>query len=137
MKNFLPAIHHAVLCMAEGGRILKNTFPESEVGTTFSCSHIEPLSSKPHHIGAAKRVDALLNRMFIEPIVGLGYPKEDIAALNDLWKYVKSGDEDKMKFDFDFIGLQNYTREIVSHSYFTPYLQAKLIKAEKGKCQPR
>lgn len=131
MKNFLPAIHHAVLCMAEGGRVLKNSVPGAEVGTTFSCSHIEPLSSRPRHIGAAKRVDALLNRLFIEPVLGLGYPKEDIAALKDLWKYVKDGDEQKMQFDFDFIGLQNYTREIVSHSYFTPYLHAKLVKAEK------
>ncbi len=31
----------------------------------------------------------------------------------------------------DFIGIQNYTREIVSHSYFMPFLKAKIIKADK------
>jgi beta-glucosidase len=36
-----------------------------------------------------------------------------------------------MAFDFDFIGLQNYTREIVKYSFFTPYVQASLVKAEK------
>ncbi|MFD2146928.1 hypothetical protein [Mucilaginibacter antarcticus] len=35
------------------------------------------------------------------------------------------------KFDFDFIGLQNYTRELVKHSFFTPYIFASLVKAEK------
>lgn len=131
MKNFLPAIHHAVLCMAEGGRVLKKALPTAEVGTTFSCSHIEPLSEKPRHQIAAKRVDALLNRMFIEPVLGLGYPEADLPVLKDLQRYIKPGDEQRMTFDFDFIGIQNYTREIVAHSYFTPYLHAKLVKAEK------
>jgi beta-glucosidase len=36
-----------------------------------------------------------------------------------------------MSFDFDFIGLQNYTREIVKYSFFTPYIGATLVKAEK------
>jgi beta-glucosidase len=36
-----------------------------------------------------------------------------------------------MVFDFDFIGLQCYTREIVRASFFTPYIGAALVKAEK------
>jgi len=36
-----------------------------------------------------------------------------------------------MAFDFDFIGIQNYTREIVRFSLFTPYVHARLIKAAK------
>jgi beta-glucosidase len=34
-----------------------------------------------------------------------------------------------MPFDFDFIGIQNYTREIARHSFFTPYVFASLVKA--------
>ena len=36
-----------------------------------------------------------------------------------------------MVFDFDFIGIQNYTREVVRHSYTVPYLQAKIVPAPK------
>ncbi|MGB3145998.1 MAG: family 1 glycosylhydrolase, partial [Maribacter sp.] len=35
------------------------------------------------------------------------------------------------QFDFDFIGIQNYTREKVKHSFFVPYIWAKIIKASK------
>ena len=35
-----------------------------------------------------------------------------------------------MQFDFDFIGIQNYTREIVRYSFFTPYINASLVKAK-------
>jgi len=130
LKNFLPAIHHAVLCMAAGGKVLRELVPGAEIGTTFSCSYIEPHTDKPKNIAAAKRVDALLNRLFIEPILGLGYPTE-VAALKGIEKYKLPGDEELMKFDFDFIGVQNYTREIVKNSFFTPYVGASLVKAEK------
>ena len=133
MKNFLPAIHHSVLCMAEGGRVLKNEVPDAEVGTTFSCSYIEPYSNRLKDIEASKRVDTLLNRVFIEPVLGLGYPIKDLPILKELNKYIQPEDELKMQFDFDFIGIQNYTREIVKHSYFTPYLKASLVGAKKRK----
>ncbi|RCH55236.1 beta-glucosidase [Mucilaginibacter hurinus] len=135
LKNFLPAVHHAVLCMVAGGRLLRKLCPQAQIGTTFSCSYIEPYSTRPRDIGAAKRANALINRLFIEPILGLGYPVNDLPVLNKLKKYMHPGDEDNMHFDFDFIGIQNYTREIVKYSFFTPYIGATLVKAEKRKVQ--
>ncbi|HEY9534051.1 MAG TPA: GH1 family beta-glucosidase [Mucilaginibacter sp.] len=133
IKNFLPAIHYAVLCIAEGGRLLRKLLPDAGIGTTFSCSWVEPHSSKPKDVAAAVRVDALLNRTFIEPILGLGYPVQDLPVLKGLDKYILPGDMEKVQFDFDFIGLQNYTREIVKYSFFTPYIHAALVKAEDRK----
>ncbi|MFN8416846.1 MAG: GH1 family beta-glucosidase [Cytophagaceae bacterium] len=130
MKNFLPAIHHAVLCMAEGGRIIRSLQPTAKIGTTFSCSYIEPYRNTEKDIIAARKVDTLLNRIFIEPILGLGYPVEDLKPLRDISELIQPGDAAKMKFDFDFIGIQNYTREIVRHSWWTPYLKAKLVSAK-------
>jgi beta-glucosidase len=131
IKNFLPAIHHAVLCMAVGAKTLRKILPDAEIGTTFSCSHIEPATNKPKDVAASIRVDALLNRLFIEPILGLGYPEELSPVLKNMEKYILPGDMENAKFDFDFIGLQNYTREIVEHSFFMPYIHASLVKAEK------
>lgn len=131
LKNFIPAIHHTALSIAEGGRILRSNLPNANIGTTFSCSHIEPYSDSEGNLAAAKRADALINRLFIEPVLGLGYPTQDLKVLNRLERYMQHGDENRLAFDFDFIGLQNYTREIVKASFFTPYIGARLIKAEK------
>ncbi|MDB5158928.1 MAG: beta-glucosidase, partial [Mucilaginibacter sp.] len=89
-------------------------------------------SDSPRDVDAAVRVDALLNRLFIEPVLGLGYPPE-LTVLTDMEKYILPGDMENLRFDFDFIGLQNYTREIVKYSFFTPYIHASLVKAEKRK----
>ena len=133
MGNFLPAAHHAVLAMTEGARILKDIHPNANVGTTFSCSQIEPYTNREKDVLAAKRVDALLNRLFIEPTLGLGYPTKDLPTLRKIEKYFKPNDEQLLKYDFDFIGIQNYTREIVKYSFFTPYLHASIVKASERK----
>jgi beta-glucosidase len=131
LNNFLAAIHHTALCQAEGGRIVRTMLPDARVGTTFSCSNVEPYSNSIRDCMAAFRVDALLNRMFVEPLAGLGYPVQDLKLLQRLEPFIKDGDESKLAFNMDFIGIQNYTREIIAWSAFTPLIWAKVIKAEK------
>jgi beta-glucosidase len=131
LSSFLAAAHHAALCQAEGGRIIKSLRSDCKVGTTISYSHIEPVSYTDKDITAAKKVDALLNRMFIEPLLGMGYPTKELKILDRVERFIYAGDEGKLAFDMDFIGLQNYTRELVSYAPFMPFVKAKIIKADK------
>lgn len=131
LTNYLKAVHHVTLSTAASGRVLRNLLPKANIGTTFSCTHIEPASLRERDIAATKRVDALLNRTFIEPILGLGYPQNDVPVLKKLDRYRLSNDDRDLVFDFDFTGLQCYTREIVKASLFTPYIHAALVKAER------
>lgn len=135
LKNFLPAVHHAVLCQAIGGRVLRASVDNAFIGTTFSCSHITPYSGDQKDLRAAQRTDALLNRLFLEPSLGLGYPSDIVPALKKLEKFQRPGDEKNCIFNFDFIGIQNYTREVVRHSYTVPYLWARIIKATERDVQ--
>nr|MDQ3395365.1 family 1 glycosylhydrolase [Bacteroidota bacterium] len=100
-KNFIPAVHHAAMCQAEGGRRIKDFAPAAEVGTTFSCSYIEPLRNKPKDQKAAIMVDAILNRLFIEPSLGMGYPLDSLPFMKRIEKFILPGDMDRLKFDFD------------------------------------
>jgi len=131
LTNFLSAAHHAAMCQAEGGRILRSSNSSNKIGTTFSYSHIEPFRNIDRDITAAKKVDALLNRMFIEPLLGKGYPVADLKILQRIERFMYVGDEKLLAFDMDFIGLQNYTRELVSYAPFMPFVKAKIIKADK------
>ena len=133
MKNFLPAIHHTTLAIAAGARVLRSICPDANIGTTFSCSHIQPYRNLERDRKAAARVDALLNRLYIEPLLGLGYPEKELPVLKGIKKIMLPEDEKNMQFDFDFIGIQNYTREIIKNSWLMPYLKASLVKAENRK----
>ena len=131
ISNYLKAMHHVTLATVAGAKILRNKVIGANIGTTFSCTHIEPFSQNIKDIEAAKRVDTLLNRTFIEPILGLGYPQKDLPVLKKLDNYIKEDDLNNLAFDFDFIGLQCYTREVVKSSLIIPYIGAELISAEK------
>ena len=130
LPAFLAATHHAALAQAEGGRALRAALPgTARIGTTFSCSYCTP--ARPGHAGteaATRRVDALLNRLFVEPLLGLGYPLRELPMLNWLLGcYQQPGDAERLQFDFDFWGIQNYTREVVRRAPWLPLVGAALV----------
>lgn len=135
LNNFLPAMHHALLCQSIGFTKIKQINPEAQVGTTFSCTYVTPKAYTDKDLKAAERVDTLLNKLFIEPSLGLGYPSDALSFLKNISKYVLKGDDDLLKVEFDFIGLQNYTREVVAYNSYIPYLNAKIIPAHKRKVE--
>lgn len=130
-NKFLKAVHHLALSQAEGARTIRNLKSDIEIGTTFSCSYVQPVNEYAKNSLAATRVDALMNRMFIEPLLGLGYPIKDLPFIDGIDKHFKEGDDARLTFDMDFIGIQNYTREIVKHSFLTPYIHAGLVPGHK------
>ncbi|MEN3042419.1 MAG: family 1 glycosylhydrolase, partial [Fervidobacterium sp.] len=139
LSNFLPAVYHVALAQGEGGKIAKSNSPRSEVGTTFFTMHLEPFSKdgfwKELDQKATSRYDALINRLFIEPLLGLGFPYDTLPFLRRFQNYYQSGDEEKMTFIPDFIGIQNYTREIVKSSILIPYMWGRLMGAKSRTTQ--
>jgi beta-glucosidase len=129
--HYFPAVHHAAMAQAEGARIVKQNIPEGKVGTTFSCSFVDPKKLTGPHEKAAQRLDALFNRLFIEPSLGLGYPTETLPFLRRLEPYIRQGDEQKLQYDFDFIGLQNYFRIVGKFSVFPPWVWAKDVDPKR------
>jgi beta-glucosidase len=130
IKTFLKAVHHSVLCNAVGGRIIRKNVPNANIGTTFITTYVEPLDQTKENIGAAMRTDALLNRLFIEPCLGMGYPEDTVPFFKKIRKYFEEGDDERMVFDFDFIGIQYYFRAVVEKSVM-PGIHAKEVKASK------
>lgn len=115
-KKFLRAIHHALLCQASSGRIMRANVKNVQVGAALSCAYVKPKNNKKRHVEAAHRMDILLNRLCLEPHLGMGYPTERFPFLEKIHRYVQPGDLEKIIFDFDFIGLQNYTQFVARHA---------------------
>lgn len=134
LSNFLPAVHNAVMAQAEGGRIIRAHVENAVIGTSFSCSEIIPFSQSEKDRAAAQRIDILLNRLFIEPALGLGYPSDDFLLMDKLYLHNKAWKfKERMQFDFDFIGLQNYFPVVVKYNPMIPIIQATDVSAKKRK----
>jgi len=131
LTNFFAAVKHTAIAQADGGRILRAEVANANIGTTFSCSEIIPYTQSDADLIAVKRVDCLMNRLFIEPTLGMGFPTADWEVLekfsvgHSAWRY-----KERMKFDFDFIGLQNYFPLVIKYNAFVPVIQAWEVKAK-------
>ncbi|TKC05477.1 beta-glucosidase [Pedobacter polaris] len=134
LTNFFSAVQHATIAQADGGRILRSEVKNANIGTTFSCSEIIPYTHNETDLLAAKRVDCLMNRLFIEPTLGMGFPTADwdvlekFAVSHSTWRH-----KERMTFDFDFIGLQNYFPLVIKFNAFIPVIQAWEVKAKSRK----
>ncbi|SDJ21414.1 beta-glucosidase [Pedobacter sp. ok626] len=134
LTNFFSAVHHAAIAQADGGRILRSEVKNAHIGTSFSCSEIIPYTQSASDILAAKRVDCLMNRLFIEPLLGMGYPTanwdvmEKFSIQHSTWRHTE-----RLTFDFDFIGLQNYFPLTIKYNAFIPVVQAWEVKAKSRK----
>ncbi len=129
--NFLPAVHNAAMAQAVGGRIIRSEVSRANIGTSFSFSEVVPFSDSNDDQVAAEKVDILMNRLFLEPVLTGQYPLmenfpllEKIYLRNKAWRYT-----DQLKFDFDFIGVQNYFPVVIKHNSVVPYIQATEVKA--------
>lgn len=131
LNNYIPAVHHATLCQAEGARVIRRHLPHANIGTSISCAHVSPASDAPKHIAAAKRIDALFNRLHIEPLLGMNYPIKELPFLERIEKYIQPYDSELIQFDFDFIGLQNYYSLTAYHAPLMPYLKAFIMPFRK------
>jgi len=131
INNFLAAAHHATLCQSAGAKEIKRNYAGANVGTTFSVSWVKPKNNFSHNIYAAKRIDALLNRFFTEPLLGMGYPLETLPQFKRIEKFYKPGDEMMMRHDMDFWGIQYYFRTVAKFSLLTPILWANQMPASK------
>ena len=127
ISKFLAAVHHASLCQAVGGRIIRENVKNSHIGTTFSCAYTEPQKKSNRHQRASDRLDVMLNRLFIEPALGMGYPYRELPFLRKIDQFIQPEDHENLKFDFDFIGIQNYFR-VTSKPSLIPLIWANRVK---------
>jgi beta-glucosidase len=130
-RKFFKAVHNVTMSHGAGGRVLRANVSGAKIGSTFSCSHVDAKNEKPGNIEAAKRADAFINRIFLDPVMGLGYPTKDLPACKHIEKHMQPGDAEKMKFDFDFIGLQNYSRMVVYKLGLIPLIRFANVPAKK------
>ncbi|HOT13424.1 MAG TPA: GH1 family beta-glucosidase [Bacteroidales bacterium] len=132
LNNFFHAAHHAALAQSLGGKVLRECLPNANIGTAISCSPIEPQDpNSKSDIRAARRLDAIMNRMFVEPLLGKGYPYSDASILHRIDKYMQADDEKHLSFDYDFWGLQYYFRVVVNGNRAIPILQSTRVSPQK------
>lgn len=113
----LRAAHHLNLGHGKAVQALRSALPsDAQVSITLNVHHVRPLTGSAEDADAARRIDALANRVFTGPLLGGEYPADllrDTARLTD-WSFVRDGDTEVIRQPLDFLGVNYYTPTVVS-----------------------
>ncbi|MFD3657349.1 GH1 family beta-glucosidase [Streptomyces sp. NPDC058620] len=113
----LRAAHHLNLAHGLGTQALRAALPaRAQVSLSLNPSAVRARTQSPQDLDAARRIDALANRIFSDPVLKGSYPQdlfEDTARLTD-WSFVEPGDLAAINQPLDSLGINYYTPAVVS-----------------------
>jgi beta-glucosidase len=108
----LRAVHHLNLAHGLGVSALRAALPsDRRVSVTLNPAYVVPASSSPEDQRAARHVDAVSNRIFLDPMLRGEYPAElfdDLRHLTD-WSFVRDGDLAAIAQPIDVLGVNYYS----------------------------
>ncbi|MYS70535.1 beta-glucosidase, partial [Streptomyces sp. SID5926] len=115
----LRAAHHLNLAHGLAVQALRERVrADAQVSVTLNIHHVRPLTGSEGDVDAARRIDALANRVFTGPMLNGAYPEDllkDTAELTD-WSFVQDGDLRQAHQPLDFLGVNYYTPTVVSET---------------------
>ncbi|WP_405824885.1 GH1 family beta-glucosidase [Streptomyces sp. NBC_00838] len=113
----LRAAHHLNLAHGLATGVLRDALPaKAEVSLTLNLHAVRPLTDSPGDLDAVHRIDALGNRVFLDPVFHGRLPRDlvdDTAALTD-WSFVRDGDLATISAPVDSLGINYYSPTVVA-----------------------
>ncbi|MER7165916.1 GH1 family beta-glucosidase [Micromonospora sp. NPDC000207] len=108
--------HHLMLGHGLAVQALRAARPEAQVGVTVNLYPVDPATDSPEDVDAARRIDGLANRFFLDPLLRGSYPqdvRDDLRRICD-FGHVREGDLAVIAAPLDLVGINYYSRHVVA-----------------------
>ena len=115
IRDFRTAVlvsHHLLLAHRAAAAAIRAAHRESRIGIALNLSPCDPASDTPADAEAAVRMDGYLNRWFLDPIFGRGYPTDMVDLYRPYGNWELNGYDGRL----DFLGVNYYARRVVRAS---------------------
>jgi beta-glucosidase len=109
----LAAAHHLLVGHGLAVQAIRDTAPQAEVGIVLNFHPAHPASRHMLDLEAATLAHDQVNRWFLDPLVGRGYPENAVHAWSWRREEVLDGDLTLIAAPLDFVGVNYYCRHIV------------------------
>ena len=112
----LAAAHHLNLAHGLAGAVVRDALGEAALlSLTLNLHVARPATTEPQDLDAARQIDAVANRVFLEPVLDGAYPEDliaDTAPVSD-WSFVRDGDLAVTHTGLDVLGVNYYSTQEV------------------------
>jgi beta-glucosidase len=111
----LAAAHHLLLAHGLGVSAVRRDLPDARLSLVLNLGAVRSVSDAAADVAAARRVDGLINRLFLDPVVRGRYPRDVLAATAVLcdWAFVRDGDLEIINAPIDALGVNYYQPSLV------------------------
>ncbi|HEY8533269.1 MAG TPA: GH1 family beta-glucosidase [Micromonospora sp.] len=110
------AAHHLMLGHGLAVQAMRAHRPDRQYGVTLNLYAISPQTDSAGDADAARRIDGLANRFFLDPILKGAYPEdvvEDLRGVTD-FGHVHDGDLEIISSPLSMLGINYYSRYVVA-----------------------
>ncbi|WP_406188558.1 GH1 family beta-glucosidase [Streptomyces anulatus] len=107
------ASYHLHLGHGLAVRAIRAASSDARIGIVNNLSPIEPASTGEADLAAARRADGHINRWWLDPILGRGYP-QDMVEEYGVELPVRPGDLETIAAPLDWLGSNYYFRQVVT-----------------------
>jgi beta-glucosidase len=114
-RSAIRASHHLLLGHGLAVQAIRSAAPAAELGITLNLYAMSPATDSAADVDAARRIDGLQNRWFLDPLLDGRYPEDVLADLGDIVEpdLVQGGDLAVISQPLDVLGINYYTRHTV------------------------
>jgi len=125
------ALHHLLLSHGLAAEAIRASARQPvKIGITLNLNPVQPISSAKKDKDAASRMDAVLNRSTLDPLLKGTTPIQEFAIGKMLsGSLIKSGDLEKIR-NLDLLGINYYTRTVVKYDPKFPVVAGSQIQPE-------
>jgi beta-glucosidase len=115
LADAIATSHHLLLSHGRAVEILRRDGRDDvQVGLTLDLHPVYPASGSEADRAAARRVDGIENRWFLDPVFHGRYPDDMLAEFGSAGPPVLDGDLQTIATPIDFLGVNNYSRQVVA-----------------------
>ncbi|MFD0204177.1 MULTISPECIES: GH1 family beta-glucosidase [Saccharothrix] len=123
----VAAVHHLLLAHGLATAAIREQAPTAKVGITLNMYPIIPANpDDPGDLDAARRLDGLQNRIFLDPLFKGEYPADIVEDLEPYGfsKHIRENDLEIISAPLDQLGVNYYAEHFVSN---TPEPEAPVV----------
>nr|MDT0656880.1 GH1 family beta-glucosidase [Micromonospora sp. DSM 115978] len=108
--------HHLMLGHGLAVQAMRAARPDHEYGITLNLYAVSPQTESADDLDAARRIDGLANRFFLDPVLLGEYPADVVADLREVtdFAHVRDGDLAVIATPLDMLGINYYSRHVVA-----------------------
>lgn len=131
-KIAMQTTHHLLLSHGMALQSMRAVGTRAQLGIVLNQSPFYPATPDATDIAKAKLEDGLLVRWYMDPLFKGHYPEDVMQHLGKDAPNIAAGDLDIIRTALDFIGINYYTRQLVSANANFNFAENKLPVTDMG-----